>query len=49
MNTDVSGLEHGSSVAVYAGSDNSRISSKYLNLCRKMNESLTGLERHEGD
>ncbi len=27
------GLEHGSCVAVYAGSESSRISSKYLNLC----------------
>ncbi len=44
------GLERGSSVAVYAGSESSRISSKNILICvPKMNKGLTGLERHEGE
>ncbi len=42
------GLEHFSCFAVYAGSESSWIHQKYLNCVRKMNEGLTGLERHEG-
>ncbi len=41
------GLEHGSCVAVYGGTESSRSSSKiYRNLCYK---GLTGLEQHEGE
>ncbi len=44
------GLEHGSCVAVYAGSESSQISSKNILICvPKINEGLTGLERHEGE
>ncbi len=39
------GLEHLSCIAAYAGSESLWISSKYIYL--KMNEGLTGLERHE--
>ncbi len=39
-------LDRGGSLTVYAGSESSRIPSKYLNLCSK---NLTGLEEHEGD
>ncbi len=44
------GLERVSCVAVYAGSESSWISSKNILICvPKMNEGLTGLERHEGE
>ncbi len=43
------GLECVSSVAVYAGSESSRISSKnILNCVPKINKGFMGLERHEG-
>ncbi len=43
------GLEHGSRIAVYAASESSQISSKNILICvQKMNEGLTGLERHQG-
>ncbi len=38
------GLERGSSIAVYGGSESSRISSKIFICVRKMNKGLTGLE-----
>ncbi len=38
------GLERGSCIAVYAGPESSRISSKI-----KYKEGLTGLEQHEGE
>ncbi len=41
-------LECGSCIAVYDGSESSRISSKNILICvLKMNEGLVGLERHE--
>ncbi len=44
------GLEHFSCVAVYVGSESSRISSKNILISvLKMNEGLMGLERHEGE
>ncbi len=44
------GLECGSSVVVYAGSESLWISSKNVLICvMKMNKGLTGLERHEGE
>ncbi len=43
-------LERGSYVAVYGGSESSRISSNKILICvLKMNEGLTGLEGHEGE
>ncbi len=45
-------LERGSCIAVYAGSESSWISSKiyiFFICVLKMNEGLTGLERHEGE
>ncbi len=49
--TTFMGLEHGSCVAVYPGSESSRIQ-KYLNLCsedeQSLEKSLTDLELHEG-
>ncbi len=43
-------LERFSCFAVYGGSESSRISSKNILICvPKMNEGLTGLERHEGE
>ncbi len=36
-------LDSGSSLAVYGGSENSRI------CVQKMNEGLTGLDQHEGE
>ncbi len=43
-------LDHGSTLAVYAGSESSRILSKNILICvLKMNGGLTGLERHEGE
>ncbi len=42
------GNDRGSSLAVYGGSESSRISSKNILICvLKMNEGLTGLERCE--
>ncbi len=44
------GLEHFSSVAVYAGSESSRISQKNILICvLKMNEGLMGLEQCEDE
>ncbi len=44
------GLERVSCIAVDAGSESSRISLKNILICvLKINEGLTGLERHEGD
>ncbi len=44
------GLEPSSSVAVYTGSESSRISSKFNLICvLKMNEGLMGLEQLEGE
>ncbi len=44
------GLEHGSCVSVYAGSENSWISAKNSLICvLKMNNGLTCLEQHEGE
>ncbi len=44
------GLECVSSVAVYAGSESSRISSKnILNCDPKINKGFMGLEQHEGE
>ncbi len=45
------GLERGSTVAVYGGSESSfTFHKKYILICvPKMNEGLTGLERHEGE
>ncbi len=45
--TTILGLEYGSSIAVGAGSESARISSKIY--VPKMNEGLTGLERHESE
>ncbi len=43
-------VDRGSCVAVYGGSESSRISSKNILICvPKMKEGLTGLERHEGE
>ncbi len=43
-------LDRGGTLAVYGGSKGSKISSKNLLICvMKMNEGLTGLERHEGE
>ncbi len=47
--TNFLGLECASCVAVYAGSGSSQISSNILICVSKMNEVLTGLERHEGE
>ncbi len=48
--TNFLGLERGSSVAVYAGSESSQISSKNILICvLKMNEGLTGLEQRKGE
>ncbi len=49
--TNFLGLEHGSCVAVYVGSECSQISlKKYLNLCSEDEfMGLMGLERHEGE
>ncbi len=41
------GLEHGSYIAVYAGSESSHISYFILICILKMNKGLTGLEQHE--
>ncbi len=42
-------LEHVSCIAVYAGSESSRISPKNILICvPKMNEGVKGLEWHEG-
>ncbi len=53
FNDNILGLEHGSyvscCVAVYAGSESSRILSKILICVPKMNVGLMGLERHEGE
>ncbi len=50
FNDDILGLEHGSCcVAVYAGSESSRILSKILICVPKMNVGLMGLERQEGE
>ncbi len=44
------GLERGRCIAAHAESESSRISlQNFLNCVQKMNESLTGLERHEGE
>ncbi len=44
------GLEHGNSIVVYRGSESVRISSKNILICvQKINEGLSGLERHEGE
>ncbi len=42
-------LDRGRTLAVYGGSESSQISSKILICVLKMNEGLTGLERHEGE
>ncbi len=42
-------LDHVRTLAVYEGSESSQISSKILIYVPKMNEVLTGLERHEGE
>ncbi len=43
-------LKRVSCVAVYAGSESSRISSKNILICvPKINEDLMGLEQHEGE
>ncbi len=43
------GLDHGRALAVYEGSESSRDFIKNILICAlKMNEALTGLERHEG-
>ncbi len=48
--TNFQGLECGSYIGVYAGSENSRISIKnILIFVPKMNKGLMGLERHEHD
>ncbi len=44
------GLERVSCIAVYAGSESSQISSKFILICiPKMNKGLTGLEHQEGE
>ncbi len=43
------GLDRGSSFLSKQGQRALRIHQKCLNLCPKMNEGLTGLERHEGE
>ncbi len=43
------GLEHGGYIAVYAGSESSDLIKNILICVPKMNEGLTGLERHEGE
>ncbi len=42
-------VDCGNYIAVYGGSESCQNASKNLNLCPKMNEGLTGLERHEGE
>ncbi len=41
--------EHFSCIAVYGGTESSRISSKNILIRVSKNEGLTGLERHEGE
>ncbi len=41
-------VDRGNIIAVYGGSESSRISSKIICVL-KMNEGLMGLERHEGE
>ncbi len=43
-------LDHARILAVYIGSESSRESIKNILICApKMNEGLTGLERHQGE
>ncbi len=43
-------LDRGRTLAVYAGSESSWISSKNILICvKKMNKGLTGLKQHEGE
>ncbi len=43
-------VDRGNIIAVYIGSESSQNSSKNILICvLKMNEGLTGLERHEGE
>ncbi len=43
------GLQRGSCVAVYAGSESSDFIKNILICIKKMNEGLKGLERHGGE
>ncbi len=42
-------LDRGSTLAVYGGSESSDFIKNILMCVPKMNEGLTGLERHEGE